>query len=151
MWVYSQIWLNPSMDDHHFFNIFLWMIVTLAIIHLGVFFSKKNTRPHTIFHLARGAGGCSRTYPIIFWKSQMHWQQVLATKSQFFFGIPKYARKWKARKACKHGHRYAISKDEWTFLEWDMAIIHSYWMKPPPGANGCVGGGWHLGVPKDLI
>ncbi len=28
--VYSQIWLNLPMDDHHFFYIFLWMIATLA-------------------------------------------------------------------------------------------------------------------------
>jgi hypothetical protein len=26
---YSHIWLNPK-DDHHFFDIYLWMITTLA-------------------------------------------------------------------------------------------------------------------------
>ncbi len=26
----SHIWLNPPKDDHHFFDIYLWMITTLA-------------------------------------------------------------------------------------------------------------------------
>ncbi len=40
--VYSQIWLNLPGDDHHFFNIFLWMIPTLAVL--------ENVRRKTLVH-----------------------------------------------------------------------------------------------------
>jgi hypothetical protein len=30
MWFIAQIWLNLLRDDSHGFNIFLWMIATLA-------------------------------------------------------------------------------------------------------------------------
>jgi hypothetical protein len=38
--VYSQIWLNLTTDDRRFFNIFLWMMATLAT--KKKFFKKKH-------------------------------------------------------------------------------------------------------------
>jgi len=139
------------MDDHHFFYIFLWMIVTLAIIHFG-FFLKKKWPDRILSHLVRCAGGCSRTSPNYF----LEVSNALTTSpchkvTVFFWAFQNMPEKWKARKACKHGHRYSHFK-RMNELSWNetWAIIHSYWMKPP-GASPWVCGGWHLGVPKDLI
>ncbi len=42
--VYSQIWLNLTTDDHHFFYKFLWMI---AILAKKTFFKTQNLKKHT--------------------------------------------------------------------------------------------------------
>jgi hypothetical protein len=102
--VYSQIWLNLFMDDHHFFYIFLWMITTLAIDH------PLWGRILLLFHLA-----CTVCWWVLeedisnyfLEVSKCTDKQVLCHNSYLKshkFGIPKYARKMEARKACKHGH-----------------------------------------------
>jgi len=63
----------------------------------------------------------------------------------FFLAFQNMPENGRQGKHVSMGTGNAISKDEWTFLEWDMAIIHSFKLDETPlgqlGVWGVASGG----------